>query len=247
MISFNPDQRFIVTGASSGIGEGVALLLNELGATVIGIGRNVERLEGMKAKAKAPERVFLEQKELTDDIDGLPAYVKELKNKYGKFSGIAYCAGIAELTPLQLWSYGNARHFFDVNYFAPMAMLKGLGDRRNNAGVGSSCVFIASASALLADKGHVTYAGTKSALLTSCRAVAKELAVSGMRVNTVAPTVISSPMTSAAGEDYLASQREKYPLGIGQVSDVANLVAFLLSDKARWITGQNYVVDCASF
>ena len=53
MVSFNPEQRFIVTGASSGIGEGVALLLNELGATVIGIARNQSRLEGMKAKASS--------------------------------------------------------------------------------------------------------------------------------------------------------------------------------------------------
>ena len=56
MVSFTAEQRFIVTGASSGIGEGVALLLNELGATVIGIGRNQERLEGMKAKAKHPQK-----------------------------------------------------------------------------------------------------------------------------------------------------------------------------------------------
>ena len=82
MISFTTDQRFIVTGASSGIGEGVALLLNELGATVIGIGRNQERLEGMKAKAKHPENVFLEQKDLAENIPGLPAYVKSLKEKY---------------------------------------------------------------------------------------------------------------------------------------------------------------------
>ena len=59
MVSFTAEQRFIVTGASSGIGEGVALLLNELGATVIGIGRNQERLEGMKTKAKHPENMFL--------------------------------------------------------------------------------------------------------------------------------------------------------------------------------------------
>ena len=105
MVSFNAEQRFIVTGASSGIGEGVALLLNELGATVIGIGRNVGRLEAMKAKAKAPERVFLEVKELTEDIAGLPAYVKALKDKYGKFSGLAYCAGITLNQPLQLKDY----------------------------------------------------------------------------------------------------------------------------------------------
>lgn len=247
MIAFTPDQRFIVTGASSGIGEGVALLLNELGATVIGIGRNVERLEGMKAKSKYPENVILEPRDLLSDIAGLSAYIKELKNKYGRFSGLAYCAGIAETNPLQLWDYENSRRFFDINYFAPMAMLKGFGDRRNNIGSGASCVFIASAAALLADKGHITYAGTKAALLTSCRAAAKELTNSGVRVNTIAPTVIKTPMTMGAGEEYADSQREKYPLGFGEVSDVANLVAFLLSDKARWITGQNYVVDCASF
>ena len=88
MISFNTEQRFVVTGASSGIGEGVALLLNKLGATVVGIGRNQERLEGMRAKSSCPGRMFLEQKDLAGDIDGLPAYVKGLKDKYGKFSGL---------------------------------------------------------------------------------------------------------------------------------------------------------------
>ena len=87
-MKFTGDQKFIVTGTSSGIGEGVALRLNELGATVVGIGRNAERLEGMKAKAKHPENVFLEQKDLAEDIPGLPASVKSLKEKYGRFSGL---------------------------------------------------------------------------------------------------------------------------------------------------------------
>jgi len=247
MISFNPEQRFIVTGASSGIGEGVALLLNELGVTVIGIGRNQERLKGMKAKARYPENVFLEQKELTEDISGLPAYVKALKDKYGKFSGMAYCAGIGEVSPFQLWNYEKERRFFDVNYFAPLAMLKGIADRRNNVVGETSCVFIASASALLADRGHCSYAGSKAALVTSCRTLAKELTVQRLRVNTVSPTVIRTPMTTSGGDEYEISQISKYPMGFGEVSDVANLIVFLLSDKSKWITGQNYVVDCASF
>ena len=247
MVSFTAEQRFIVTGASSGIGEGVALLLNELGATVIGIGRNQERLEGMKAKAKHPENVFLEQKDLAADIPGLPAYVKLLKDKYSKFSGMAYCAGIGEVSPLQLWDYEKEKRFFDVNYFAPLAMLKGIVDRRNNVTGNTSCVLVASASALLADKGHCSYAGSKAALVTSCRTLAKELTAQRLRVNTVSPTVIRTPMTITEGEEYEKSQIAKYPMGFGEVSDVANLIVFLLSGKARWITGQNYVIDCASF
>lgn len=247
MISFTADQRFIVTGASSGIGEGVALLLNELGATVIGIGRNQERLAGMKAKAKHPENVFLEQKDLAEDIVGLPAYVKALKEKYGKFQGLVCCAGIGEVSPLQLWDYDKEQRYFETNYFAPIALLKGFADRRNNVGRGASCVLIASAAAVLADKGHCTYAATKSALIASARVIAKETAPQGLRINTVSPTVILTPMTQADGPEYAESQREKYPMGLGEVNDVANVVTFLLSSQAKWITGQNYTVDCASF
>ena len=225
----------------------MALLLNELGATVIGIGRNLKRLEGMKVRAKYPENVFLEQKDLAEDIPTLPAYVKTLKEKYGKFCGIAYCAGIGEISPLQLWDYEKERELFDVNYFAPLAMLKGIADRRNNVAGQTSCVLIASASALLADKGHCSYAGSKAALVASCRTLAKELTVQRLRINTISPTVIRTPMTIAEGEEYEQSQIAKYPMGFGEVSDVANLIVFLLSDRAKWITGQNYVVDCASF
>ena len=244
MISFAAEQRFIVTGASSGIGEGVALLLNELGATVIGIGRNQERLDGMRAKAKHPENVFIEQKDLAGDIGGLPAYVKALRDKYGKFSGMAYCAGITMNQPLQLKDYEMSRRLFDIDYFAPMFMVKALGDRRNTTGRGTAMVVVSSAAALSAVRALSDYCGAKAALSHSCHCIAKELAPHGVRINCVLPADIATPMT-LADPDILNAKN--YPMGVGEVSDVANLVAFLLSDKARWITGQNYVIDCASF
>ena len=145
MISFAAEQRFIVTGASSGIGRGVALLLNELGATVIGIGRNEERLQAMKEKARFPENVFLEQKDLVEDIAGLPSYVKQLREKYGKFQGMAYCAGVGGIQPLRSVALSAIHSVFDVNYFAPVFMAKGFADKRNNNGNRSTMVFIASA------------------------------------------------------------------------------------------------------
>lgn len=245
MISFTSEQRFIVTGASSGIGEAVALLLNELGASVIGIGRNQERLETMKAKAKQPENVFLEQKDLAEDIDSLPAYVKSLKDKYGKFQGMAYCAGITQNVPLKILDVSASKKLFDINYFAPVFMTKGLADKRNNAGSGTSMVFVSSAAAVCSARAMSDYSGAKAALCASVKSIARELASSGIRANCVLPTDIETPMT-LADPDILFSKRDKYPMGFGKPQDVANMIAFLLSDKSEWVTGQSYIIDCGA-
>lgn len=241
MISFTPDHRFIVTGASSGIGEAVALLLNELGASVIGIGRNRERLDAMKAKAKHPENVFLEQKDLAEDIEGLPAYVKTLKDKYGKFQGMAYCAGIAALQPLQSLDYELLRKIFDINYFVPIQMVKGVADKRYNVGAGTAIVAIASIAALARDKGHLSYAGSKAALIASLKSISREVVERGIRVNCVSPSNIKTPINMIDG--YEESQKHLYPFGFGETKDVADMIIYLLSDKAKFISGQNYVID----
>lgn len=248
MISFNAEQRFIVTGASSGIGEGVALLLNELGASVIAIGRNEERLSALKQKAKYPENMFLEQKDLTEDIDGLPAYVKSLKEKYGKFSGMAYCAGVTDVTPLKSLEFDALDAIFKIDYYSPIFFVKGLIDKRNNIGRGTSIVLISSLAGSISIKGMVSYCGSKSALINSSKVIAKEYAMLGIRINTVSPSDIETPMIQTEEiKGFVEERLSKYPLGLGQVDDVANFIVFLLSDKAKWITGQDYIIDCATY
>ena len=242
MISFKAEQRFIVTGASSGIGEGVALLLNELGATVIGIGRSGARLEGMRTRAKHPENVFLEEKDLAEDIPGLPAYVKSLREKYGKFQGMAYCAGLSGIMPLRAVDYDGMQSMFAVNYFAPVFMAKGFADKRNNNGYGSAMVFIASRGGVRTDPGMTSYAGTKGALIATMQSIAKELASSGLRVNCVSPALIQTKMADETSRQYAEG---KYPMGLGTVSDVANMIIYLLAEQSHWISGQNYLIDCA--
>ncbi len=245
MISFSKEQIFIVTGASSGIGEGVVLLLNKLGATVVGVARNKERLYAMREKCEYPENMHIEIKDLTENIKGLTQYVKELKNKYGKFSGMAYCAGISDIKPLQLLEYEDVDYMFKVNYFAPLFFMKALLDRRNNTGRGSSFVVVSSIESKLSERGMTAYSSSKAAISAAFKTMAAEVATSGVRINVVSPSDIKTPMTMSCSAQSLRQGREsKYPMGFGEVDDVANFVAFLLSDKTKWITRQDYILDC---
>lgn len=241
---FSSKQRFIITGASSGIGKEIALFLNRLGATVIGIGRDTGRLNEMKSNAFRPENVFVEQKDLTANIEDLSSYVKKLKEKYGKFSGMVYCAGVVPIQPLAITDINTVQNTLNINYLAPIFLAKGMADKRNNVGAGTSMVFLSSAAARISDKGHLAYAGSKAALCAAVKSMAKEYAKNKIRMNCILPSNIR---TSKSPQEYIDSQIQQYPMGFGEPQDVAELVAFLLSKEASWITGQNYVLDCCSF
>ena len=227
---FQGEDVFVVTGASSGIGAGVARRLNEDGASVVAIGRNLERLESVKGAAAVPSRFFVEQKELVEDVEGLPDYVRLLVKRHGR---------------LRTLDLAKMRQLFDINYYVPLFMAKGFADRRVNTGAGASFVAIGSIAANSPAKGVITYSGSKAALVASVRAIAKEFASSGVRFNTVSPSDVETPMTENIKE-IMDQVRHFYPMGFGKPEDVAAVVSFLLSDEARWITGQNYIVDCAS-
>lgn len=242
MFSFRADQFFIVTGATSGIGKDVVLLINALGGTVIAVGRNSERLNNLKSEVKSNERLFLEQKDLVEDISSLPAWVRTLREKYGKFSGMVCAAGISEIKPLQLVDIEQMKMLYDIDYFVPIMLLKGFADRRNNIGKGSSVVCISSIAAYTCEKGKLTYSGAKAALSASMKSISKELSSMGIRVNCVSPAEVMTPLIMNNLE-LRESRKEKYPLGYGEPHDISNLISFLLSDKSRWITGIDYKID----
>jgi len=96
------------------------------------------------------------------------------------------------------------------------------------------------------DKGQSVYAGSKAALAASIRSIARECATQGVRFNCVSPSAIKTPLLEANDPETLARQEELYPMGMGETIDVANLIVFLLSEKSKWITTQDYVIDCGA-
>lgn len=247
MALFSEENIFIVTGASSGIGKAVALELIKEGAKVIAVARNLERLQTLKSECSKAENLFIEVADLTEHLSDMTSYLKSLKDKYGKFSGIAYCAGSILLKPASATEYEESLNLFNINYFAPVMMIKSFLDKRICLD-GASAVAVASADAFFREKGLCIYSGTKAALQASLSTIAKEVAPRGMRVNTVSPSDIKTPMTM---NDEMLSLRqgreETYPFGFGEPKDVAELVVFLLSKKAKWLTGHDYIADCATF
>lgn len=242
MISFSPEHVFLVTGASSGFGKASTVLLNRLGATVIATGRDTERLEEARMACPHPERCHCIARDLASDAKSLSGWVKELRERFGKLRGLLYCAGICEVVPVRLQEPESMRNLFEVNVFSAYQLARGFLDRRNNTGPGAGIVLIASTGALHDNAGTTSYSASKGAVLSLMRSLACEFVPQGIRINAVSPALVPTPMTEAFYAD-LEERAASYPLGAGTPDDIAQASAFLLSDAARWITGQNMIVD----
>ena len=246
MVSFNSNELFLVTGASSGLGRSIAQRIIELGGSVIASGRNLKRLEEIKSGLKAPENFFIEVKDLCDDINKLHLWVADLVKKYGILSGFVHSAGIQETLPVQAINIENTKKVFDTNIFSALSIIKGFCKKSNNIGLGASIVLLSSIASEISLIATASYSASKGAVNSTVTALSSELAKCGIRINSILPGHIETELLSTANalnKDFIERISSKYPLGIGKPIDVANLACFLLSNNAGWITGQNITID----
>ena len=236
MIAFKKEDIFLITGGSSGIGKATALKLVELGASVVISGRNKERLEEVKNQASNPECVFIEVKELLEDIGALPEWVKGIAKKYGKLKGLLPFAGVSNVRPLSLIDYESSVEVMNIHYFAPLM-------RRVNTGSNCSIVVMSSTSRYAGGRGSVEYASAKAAISASIRNLANELYHKNIRVNSVSPGFINTPLVEKSLNDGEINIKNNFDKICGEPEDVANLAAFLVSDEARWINGDDIIIE----
>lgn len=238
------ERTILVTGASSGIGRETAILLSQLGARLILVGRNLEELEKTLSSLEGTaHQVHAFDLSAVDDI---PRWMKEVVCKCGPFHGLVHCAGVQITKPLRILTSSNIDEVMKINVNASFGLIKGFRQKGVCANSGS-VVLISSVMGLVGQPGISAYSASKGALVTLAKSLALELAKENIRVNCVAPAHVHTEMAEKLHETLTSEQVENiqkmHPLGIGNPRDVANAIAFLLADTGRWITGTTLVVD----
>jgi len=236
-------RRILVTGASSGIGRSLAIILSSQGARLVLMGRNREQLDLTLSMLSGPDHEAVTCDFIQDnDFDVLLAECAQR----GKFSGLVHCAGINATLPLKVLSQKKWEEVFRVNVTSAMSLSKAFA-RRNISETGSSIVLLGSVMSLVGQAGAALYSSSKSALVGLSKSLALELARDRIRVNLVCPGMVKTEMleklSNLVGEEKMREFEKLHPLGLGNPEDVSHAIAFLLSDLSRWITGSCLVVD----
>mgnify|MGYP000114916755 CR=1 FL=1 len=238
------NKNIIITGASSGIGRSIAVTLSSLGANCILLARNKERLEETQRMCVNPSEVF------PIDLANFKEYDKlfeDIVKKCGKIAGFVHSAGIEQTIPLKLLTAEKLRAIFDINVYSAIESIRRISSKKYRDS-DLSLVLISSVMGVVGNKGLTSYSASKGAIISMAKSMALELASKNIRVNVVSPGHIKDSEMSIQKELNLPDESveriaQAHPIGMGKCEDVSHLVSFLLSDKSKWITGQNYIID----
>lgn len=240
---FNPfsleSKSILVTGASSGIGRGIAITCSKMGASVIINSRSISKLQETFSLMEG-DRNTIVAGDLTDR-DSL----MEIVSKLPKLDGIVHCAGIGQRMPCKDLTDNDICQVMDVNFKAPV-LLQAEILRQKKINKGASIVFIASIASWSPSMGNSLYSASKGAIISYANCLSLELAPRKIRVNCISPAMVWTDLiqNEAVDEEQLKEDEKKYPLKrYGQPEDIANLAVYMLSDASTWMTGSNVKIS----
>lgn len=239
-------KTILITGASSGIGAQCAIDCSKMGAKVVLVARNEERLKGVLSQCEGETNAYY-LADMSDIVDnGAKPMLEQIVSEHGKVDGFIHSAGIQKTAPLKLLSMDDYEEVFKVNTLSAFEILRYLpGMKYMNAG--GHIVLIASITGVIGRSGLSAYSASKGAMISAVRSMSLELAQRGICINCVSPGTILTPLMQefldSLDDDKRKKRVEGFPLGLGETTDISSACIYLLSDASRWVTGQNLVVD----
>lgn len=241
-------KRILITGASSGIGRETSILTSKLGAEVVIIARREEELQKtidmMEGKGHKYYSFDLTN---TEKIEGL---IKTLVFENGVFDGFVHCAGIAPMRPLAQFKSEKFYEAININLYSFVEIVRCI-TKRGNINNGASIVGISSISSIKGSKSKISYCISKSGMDSAIRCMAQELANKKIRINSVQPgwvdtKLLHNYMKNYSDTNHAQNSFSRQYLGVSQTYEIANVVAFLLSDATKTLTGTSILIDGGS-
>ena len=241
-------RNVIVTGGSRGLGLGICRKLCGLDYRVIAVARKTNHeLDAAMAEAErtTPGSFHFVSFDL-GDIDGLGDMAKSIRKEYGAIHGLVNNAGISFDGPLAMMPNAQIEQLVRVNTISPIVLSKHV-VRLMMADGGGRVVNLASIIAFTGYSGLSVYGATKASIVGFTRSLAREVGRAGVTINSVAPGFVATDLTHGLKDE----QREKIERRsalrrLADVEDIANAVEYLLSDRARNITGTTVTVDAGA-
>ena len=233
----------LVTGASRGIGCGIAKTLSKNGAHVVCVSRKVSDVQSVADEIIAAGGAATAVACDISDSDNVSKLIKETVATHDHLDILVNNAGVTRDNLLMRMSEDDWNTVLNINlkavFIAIKAVARTMMKQRNGR-----IINISSVVGLMGNAGQVNYAASKAGLIGLTKSTARELASRGITANCIAPGYVATDMTNELGDEVRQSLNEKIPLGrIGQVEDIAYAVAFLASDEAEYITGQTLAID----
>lgn len=234
-------KNILVTGASSGIGRQTAIDCSKKGAHLVLTGRNKTELEKtLSLLDPGPHQIIEADLSLSDHIFSFVHQLPEL-------DGIVHCAGIVKPVPVKFINESQLDEVFNIN-FKSVVLLNSAILQQKKINSNSSIVLISTISTQHPYFGGAIYIASKAALEGYGKTLALELAFKKIRVNILQPALVKtaiyqSTIETAFSEEEMNKYEKQYPLGIGEPSDVSEMICFLLSAKSKWMTGTCISMD----
>ena len=247
---FNPfsleGKVVVISGAASGIARQCAINCSKMGARLILLDLNEEGLRETMTMVDRLEKHYWASVNLLE-YDRVGEIIKEAVAKVGRINGLLNCAGISTTNLFKLTKPDELDKFFHVNVYTGYFLAQECTKMGNLSKDGGSIVFFSSVAGSFGEVGKSTYGMTKAALLNLAKHLACEMARKNVRVNSVSPGAIETPINMnlphMKDPEKRAKLEAQHLLGLGKTDDVANACIYLLSDASRWVTGTNLFVD----